>query len=88
MTPHPLLDIDKIPATEPSLRTLPVPRILRTTVHVLGRTALLLLDAGDDEDAFRGTTAQLAVIERATHPEPSERFGGVRELAEAWRAVS
>jgi hypothetical protein len=60
----------------------------RTTVHVLGRTARLLLDAGPGEDAFRGTAAQLAVVERATRPVPGERFGGVRELVEAWRAAS
>ncbi|MET7688924.1 serine/threonine protein kinase [Streptomyces sp. NPDC005483] len=60
----------------------------RTTVHVLGRTARLLLDAGPGEDAFRGTRAQLAVVARATRPEPGERFGSVRELVEAWRAVS
>ncbi|MFK4104444.1 serine/threonine protein kinase [Streptomyces sp. NPDC019531] len=60
----------------------------RTTVHVLGRTARLLLDAGPGEDAFRGTAAQLAVVERATRPDPRERFGGVRELVETWRAVA
>lgn len=60
---------------------------IRTTVHVLGRTARLLLDAGGNEDAFRGTAAQLAVIERATRAEPGERFGGVRELVDEWRAV-
>ncbi|MGC0340504.1 serine/threonine protein kinase [Streptomyces sp. SLBN-8D4] len=60
----------------------------RTTVHVLGRTARLLLDAGPGEDAFRGTAAQLAVVERATRPVPGERFGGVRDLVEAWRAAS
>ncbi|MEU0943849.1 serine/threonine protein kinase [Streptomyces canus] len=60
----------------------------RTTVHVLGRTARLLLDAGPGEDAFRGTAAQLAVVERATRPVPGERFGGVRELTEAWRAAA
>jgi hypothetical protein len=60
----------------------------RTTVHALGRTARLLLDAGPDEDAFRGTAAQLAVVERATRSLPEERFGGVWELVRAWRAVS
>jgi hypothetical protein len=60
----------------------------RTTVHLLGRTARLLLDAGAGEDAFRGTAEQLAVVERATRPEPGERFDGVKELVEAWRAVS
>lgn len=57
---------------------------VRTTVHVLGRTARLLLDAGDEERAWRGTAAQLGVLERATHPEPAERFAGVREFADAW----
>lgn len=57
---------------------------LRTTVHVLGRTARLLLDAGDEERAWRGTAAQLGVLERATRPEPAERFAGVREFADAW----
>ncbi|MFI6933292.1 serine/threonine protein kinase [Streptomyces sp. NPDC050287] len=61
---------------------------IRTTVYVLGRTARLLLDAGDDERAFLGTAAQLTVIERATRADPGERFGGARELAAAWRAAS
>ncbi|MFI5678273.1 serine/threonine protein kinase [Streptomyces cellulosae] len=61
---------------------------IRTTVYALGRTARLLLDAGDDERAFRGTAAQLTVVERATRADPGERFGGVRELAAAWRAAS
>lgn len=58
---------------------------IRTTVYVLGRTARLLLDAGDEERAWRGTAAQLAVLERAMAPDPGERFAGVRELANAWR---
>ncbi|CAN5190996.1 hypothetical protein BH20ACT5_BH20ACT5_17790 [soil metagenome] len=37
----------------------------RTTVFTLGRAARLLLDAGDDEAAWRGTAAQLAVVRRA-----------------------
>ena len=57
---------------------------IRTTVHVLGRMARLLLDAGDEERAWRGTPAQLRVLERATHPDPGERFAGVREFADAW----
>ncbi|QYX79846.1 serine/threonine protein kinase [Streptomyces akebiae] len=56
----------------------------RTTVHALGRTARLLLDAGDEESAWRGTAAQLAVLERATHPDPAQRFAGVREFRGAW----
>ena len=61
---------------------------IRTTVHVLARTVRLLLDAGDDERAWRGTTAQLAVVERGTRADPGERFAGVRELAAAWRAAT
>jgi serine/threonine-protein kinase len=60
----------------------------RTTVHALGRTCRLLLDAGDDERAWRGTGGQLAVVERATRADAEERFGSVRELAEAWRAAT
>ncbi|MCC9704007.1 serine/threonine protein kinase [Streptomyces sp. MNU76] len=57
---------------------------IRTTVHALGRTARLLLDAGDEERAWRGTAAQLGVLEQATHPDPGERFAGVKEFREAW----
>jgi serine/threonine-protein kinase len=57
---------------------------IRTTVHALGRTARLLLDAGDEERAWRSTAAQLGVVERATHPEAGERFAGVGEFADAW----
>ncbi|MFD5157570.1 serine/threonine protein kinase [Streptomyces hawaiiensis] len=60
----------------------------RTTVHALGRAIRLLLDAGDEERAWRGTVEQLAVADRAVRPEPGERFTGVGELAAAWRAVS
>ncbi|MGW0705175.1 serine/threonine protein kinase [Streptomyces sp. NPDC002643] len=58
---------------------------IRTTVYALGRAARLLLDAGDEERAWRGTPAQLAVLARATHPGPPERFASVREFADAWR---
>lgn len=59
----------------------------RTSVHALGRATRLLLDAGDEERAWRGTAAQSAVVERATRVDPGERFGSVRELARAWRAA-
>ncbi|UUU33716.1 serine/threonine protein kinase [Streptomyces sp. CA-210063] len=58
---------------------------IRTTVYVLGRTVRLLLDAGDEERAWRGTAAQLAVLRRAMAPDPGERFAGVGELTSAWR---
>ncbi len=61
---------------------------IRTTVYALARTARLLLDAGDAERAWRGTSTQLAVLERATRPDPAERFADVREFTAAWRALS
>jgi hypothetical protein len=61
---------------------------IRTTVHTLSRTARVLLDAGDEERAWRGTAAQLAVVERGTRADPGERYAGVRELAAAWRAAT
>ena len=59
----------------------------RTTVFTLGRAARLLLDAGDEERAWRGTGRQLAVIERATFPAPDDRFPDVHRFAAAWRAA-
>jgi len=57
----------------------------RTTVFDLGRGIRLLLDAGDDEAAWRGSAAQLDVVARATRPDPSDRYADVAELAAAWR---
>ncbi|MGW3631432.1 serine/threonine protein kinase [Streptomyces sp. NPDC005122] len=59
----------------------------RTTVFTLGRAARLLLDAGDEERAWRGTAAQQTVIVRATRTDPGERFENVHRFAEAWRAA-
>ncbi|MFJ8533234.1 serine/threonine protein kinase [Streptomyces sp. NPDC093591] len=61
---------------------------LRTTVHALGRATRLLMDAGDEERAWRGTPAQLAVLDRATRADPGERFATVRELVRAWREAT
>ncbi|WP_055495329.1 hypothetical protein [Streptomyces sp. TP-A0356] len=61
---------------------------VRTTVFTLGRTVRLLLDAGDEERAWRGTPCQLAVAHRATRAVPGERYGSVREFVDAWRAVA
>ncbi|MET7704382.1 serine/threonine protein kinase [Streptomyces sp. NPDC005485] len=58
---------------------------IRTTVFTLGRTARLLLDAGDEERAWRGTPQQLAVVERATFPNPDDRYRTARDFAAAWR---
>lgn len=60
----------------------------RTTVFTLGRAARLLLDAGDDEAAWRGSAAQLAVVERATRPDPGDRYATVGELAAAWHCAA
>ncbi|WP_369246788.1 serine/threonine protein kinase [Streptomyces sp. R41] len=59
----------------------------RTTVFTLGRTARLLLDAGDEERAWRGTPAQQTVIVRATRTDPADRFENVHDFATAWRAA-
>jgi serine/threonine-protein kinase len=56
----------------------------RTTVFVLGRAIRLLLDAGDDERAWRGTPAQLAVIAHATRADPADRYPTMEALAAAW----
>ncbi|QLE75574.1 serine/threonine protein kinase [Streptomyces rectiverticillatus] len=59
----------------------------RTTVFTLGRAARLLLDAGDDERAWRGGPARLGVLHRATRAEPGRRFASVRRFAAAWHAA-
>ncbi len=59
----------------------------RTTVWNLGRAIRLLLDAGDDERAWRGTPAQLAVVAHATRADPAERHPSVSALAAAWHAA-
>lgn len=59
----------------------------RTTVFTLGRAARLLLDAGDDEAAWRGTAGQLAVLHRATRPDPADRYADVGDLVAAWCAT-
>ncbi|MFJ8075142.1 serine/threonine protein kinase [Streptomyces sp. NPDC096176] len=61
---------------------------IRTTVFVLGRALRLLLDAGDDEQEWRGSPPQLKVIERATASDPADRFASVKALVQAWRGAS
>ncbi|MEU1677341.1 serine/threonine protein kinase [Streptomyces roseifaciens] len=60
---------------------------VRTTVFTLGRAARLLLDAGDDEGAWRGSPARLRVLHRATLADPGQRFASVRRFAAAWHAA-
>jgi hypothetical protein len=60
----------------------------RTTVFTMGRTARLLLDAGDVEQEWRGTGGQLAVIDRATDPDPGARHATLAEFVAEWRAAT
>jgi serine/threonine-protein kinase len=60
----------------------------RTTVFVLGRALRLLLDAGDEEQGWRGSPSQLAVVGRATTRDPAHRYASVDALVQAWHAVS
>jgi serine/threonine-protein kinase len=57
----------------------------RTTVHALGRAIRLLMNTAGEEPAWRGTAAQLTLVERATRTDPAERFTTVAELTAAWR---
>lgn len=59
----------------------------RSTVYVLGRAIRLLLDAGDDEAAWRGSPERLEVVTQATQEAASRRFGTVAELQSSWRAA-
>lgn len=61
---------------------------IRTTVFTLGRALRLLLDAGDEEKQWRGTSGQLAVIEKATAAAPECRFHSVHSLVNAWHAAT
>lgn len=57
----------------------------RTTVYTLGRTALILMDQGDSESAWRGSVAQRQVLIRATSNDPAERYESVEQFVAAWR---
>nr|WP_202458676.1 serine/threonine-protein kinase [Streptomyces sp. SID5464] len=57
----------------------------RTTVHALGRAIRLLLNTAGEKPTWRGTAAQLALVQRATRTDPAERFTSVAELTAAWR---
>ena len=60
----------------------------RTTVFVMGRTALVLLGDGTlDASAFRGSPARLDVVARACDPAPSRRYSSVSAFYDAWRAA-
>jgi serine/threonine-protein kinase len=58
----------------------------RTTVFVMGRTALVLLSDGTrDADAFRGELALFQVVSQACAPERSHRFDSMAAFCQAWR---
>ncbi|MFF9980383.1 protein kinase family protein [Streptomyces erythrochromogenes] len=61
---------------------------IRTTVFTLGRALRLLLDAGDEEKQWRGTSGQLAIIKKATATDPERRFQSVRSLVNVWHAAA
>jgi serine/threonine-protein kinase len=57
----------------------------RTTVFVLGRTALVFLSDGTlTPGAFRGSPALFEVVARACDPDPTRRFGSVGLFCHAW----
>jgi len=58
----------------------------RTTVHAMGRTALVFLSDGtDDPRAFRGSPRRLAVAARACDPDGARRYPTLAAFHEAWR---
>jgi serine/threonine-protein kinase len=60
----------------------------RTTVFRMGRTARLLLDAGDAEQAWRGNDDQLDVIAKATAADPTDRYQTLADFVAAWRKAT
>ena len=61
----------------------------RTTVYSLARTAAVLLgDRAGSPESFCGTPAMQAIIDRATHRDPKERFPSVDAFARAWRKTA
>ena len=53
----------------------------RTTVFTLGRTARVLLG---ESGSWRGGPAREHVVERATQPDPADRWPSVGAMAQAW----
>jgi len=56
-----------------------------TTVHLLGRTLLHLLDG---DTGWRGSAAQRAVVDSACAPAASDRYAGVAALQAAWSTAT
>lgn len=59
----------------------------RTTVHLLGRAALVLAgDGSGDPETWRGPAVLRDVVVRASAPDPADRHQSVDALARDWRA--
>ena len=57
----------------------------RTNVFTLGRTAAVLLGDGDvDSPAWRGGAALRKVVQKATSPDPAQRYESVSEYVSEW----
>jgi serine/threonine-protein kinase len=60
----------------------------RTTVFVMGRTALVFLSDGTlNADAFRGSRALLEVVAQACAPERAHRYASMAAFYRAWQAA-
>ena len=56
----------------------------RTTVFTLGRTARVLLG---ENGSWRGGPDREAVVQRATQPDPADRWPSVAAMAQAWHVA-
>jgi serine/threonine-protein kinase len=60
----------------------------RTSVYVMGRTALILLSDGTlAEDAFRGGRSLYEVVARASVAEREQRYESLAAFHSAWQAA-
>jgi serine/threonine-protein kinase len=55
----------------------------RTTVYTVGRTMRHLLDS---PRGWRGSPPQIHVADRATRPNPEDRYPDVAAMVAAWRS--
>ena len=59
-----------------------------TNVFTLGRTAFVLLgDASDSKEAWKGTDAMWSVVKKATNEDRTLRHQSVRDFVEDWRSA-
>jgi serine/threonine protein kinase len=86
------LDMDRLPGSRRFMAPEEWQRGARidqvTNVFTLGRTAIVLLGAGDASlEGWRGTETMKKVVERATSADRAVRHQSVREFAEDWWAA-